>query len=86
MASHERAISEPWLLLFLDAIHQSMTIGTLGGDRMAYITYQIWLSKNSLIFEAELISVHRVLEKVSCLTEEYNCFDTTDNFLITPRS
>ena len=43
---------------------------------MAYTVYQIWLSRNSLIFEVEVVLVQRVVERARCLAKEYCRFDT----------
>lgn len=53
----------PWLGPFLDAIRHS---SDEAGGRMVYIAYQIWLSKNNIIFEAEVILVHWVLQRAIC--------------------
>lgn len=44
---------------------------------MAYIVYQIWLSKNSLVFDAEVVPFHRVLDRAIILATEYHRLDTT---------
>ncbi|XP_073109545.1 uncharacterized protein [Elaeis guineensis] len=49
--------------------------------RLAYIAYQIWLSRNSLIFDAEIVPAHRVLEKAYYLVKEYYRFDAVGQFL-----
>lgn len=48
----------PWLGPFLDAIWH---ISTKASGTMAYIAYQIWLFRNSLVFEAKVVPVHWVL-------------------------
>lgn len=43
---------------------------------MACIAYRIRLSKNSLVFDTEIVSVHRVLDTTISLATEYRRFDT----------
>ncbi|XP_073101236.1 uncharacterized protein [Elaeis guineensis] len=55
---------DPWLVSFLGFIRQSMIDRTTTvGGRMTYIAYQIWLSRNSIVFDGEVIlaPIHRVL-------------------------
>lgn len=47
--------SSSWLSTFLEAIHWS---SVEAGGRMAYIAYYNWLSKNSLVFDAEVVLMH----------------------------
>lgn len=42
---------------------------------MAYVTYHIWLSKNSLVFETEIVPAHRVQDGALSLAIEYGCFN-----------
>ena len=51
---------------------------------MIYIVYQIWLFRNYLNFDGEVVSMHRVLERAWYLIAEYLCFDATTNPLDTP--
>lgn len=37
------------------------------GGRITYIIYQIWLSKNSLVFDTEVVPAYRMLERAICL-------------------
>lgn len=46
--------------------------------RFAYIAYQIWLSRNSLVFEIEVISIHRVLSRAVFMATEYYYCDVVD--------
>lgn len=45
------------------------------GGKLAYMVHQIWLFKNSLTFEVEIVPMHRVLERAYSIAEEYGCFD-----------
>lgn len=61
----------PWISHLLDVIcHCSST-----GRKLTYIVYQIWLSRNNFVFDAEMVLAVRVLEKACELTGEYRCFD-----------
>lgn len=51
-----------------------------------YITYQIWLSRNSLVFEAKVIFVQQVLERAIYLIFEYYHLDTATIPLYAPES
>lgn len=62
----------PWLSPFLDVLCQS-SIKIVG--HLAYIVYQIWLSRNSLVFEAKVIPTHQVLEKAIYMVGEYYHFN-----------
>ena len=42
---------------------------------MMYVAYQIWLFRNNLIFEAEIVLVHWMLESAFCLAMQYSHFD-----------
>ena len=57
-------------------------MGVPRGGRMAYIAYQIWLSRNNLIFKAEVMPIHQILKRAYCLAKEYSHFDTTNKFLV----
>lgn len=59
----------PWLSSFLDVLYQSSVEVT---GRLAYIAYQTWLSRNSLVFQAKVIPADRVLERVVCVATEYH--------------
>lgn len=48
---------------------------------MAYIAYHIWLSRNSLVFDAKVVLVPRLLERATCLATKYSCFDTASTIL-----
>lgn len=48
------------------------------GGRLAYMANQIWLFRNSLAFEAEVVPVHQVLERAYSLVKEYGHFDYVD--------
>lgn len=52
-----RANTGPWPISFLDMIRRSSAEGPIGTreGRMAYVAYQIWQSRNSLMFEAEIV-------------------------------
>ena len=52
--------------------------------RMVYITYQIWLSRHSLVFDDEVIPARRVLERTVCFAQEYCQFDTATPSLDIP--
>ena len=57
------ASTDPWLASFFAFFHQSVTDRTpMVNEQMAYIAYQIWLSRNSLAFDDEVISVRWVLD------------------------
>lgn len=66
-----------------------LTYDTTGGGRLVYISYQIWLSRNYLTFEAEVVHVHCVMERAYSLAKEYNrfgCVDTVSQLGVTPSS
>lgn len=75
----------PWLESFLSTIHQSVTEGEHSyGGQMIYIAYQIWLSRNCLVFDGEVTSMRRVLERACCLAAEYLRFDAATGPFDTP--
>ena len=51
------AISGLWLPPFLNAIHQTIVESPPRGSRVTYVTYQIWLSRNSFMFDAEIVRI-----------------------------
>lgn len=51
---------------------------------MAYIAYQIWLYKNSLVFDAEVVPAHRILDRAISLAIEYYRFDTASSSVDAP--
>ena len=67
-------VDGPWLGPFLDALHQSST--DMAG-RLAYFAYQIWLSRNALVFEAKVIPVYWMVQRATSMAKEYHRFDTT---------
>lgn len=54
--------------------------------RLTYITFQIWLLRNNLIFDVEVIPIHWMLEKAYYLAEEYDHFDAVGQSLDDPSS
>ena len=45
---------------------------------MVYIAYKIWLSRNSLVFDAQVVPARRVMERASSLASKYSHFDSVD--------
>lgn len=43
---------------------------------MAYIAYQIWLSRNNLIFDDKVIPTHRILDRSIFVATKYYHSDT----------
>lgn len=42
------------------------------------MVYEIWLFKNGLVFEFEIVPIYRVLERAYSLAKEHSRFDCTD--------
>lgn len=74
--------SQPWssgLISFLAIICRSSAEDwtDIWRARMTYVAYQIRLFKNSLVFDAEIMSTHRILERAISLATKYYHFNTT---------
>ena len=63
---------DSWFPPFLDFICPS---ASKTGGRLAYITYQVWLSRNKLVFEVEITPSHRVFKRVVFLAMEFHQYD-----------
>lgn len=47
-------------------------------DGRWYVACQIWLSRNSLTFEAEVVFAHHVMKRAYSLAGKYSRFDCID--------
>lgn len=72
-----------WLDPFLEAVRYCSA--KLGGI-LVYIVYQIWLFRNSLVFEVEIVFMQWVLERAIYLAIEYCHFDIVTISLRAPKS
>lgn len=62
-------VKDPWLGPFLDKLHQSLAEVA---SQFVYIVYQIWLFRNSLVFETKITRMHQVLERAICMVAKYH--------------
>lgn len=46
---------------------------------MAYVTYQIWLYRSSLVFNTKIMHAHQILERALFLIARYYHFDTASS-------
>ena len=65
------AMSDAWLSPFLEKICRCTTKGHTIGCRMAYIAYQIWLSRNTWVFDVEVVPMYWMLDRACFLAKEY---------------
>lgn len=73
-----------WPSSFLKVIQQISTDDTTESSRLAYMAYHIYLSRNSLTFEVEIVPVNHVPEKAYSLAEykHFNYVDITGRLAI----
>lgn len=73
-----RASNGSGLILFLVMICKSFAEGwtSIWGVKIAYVTYQISLFRNNLIFNTEIMPTHQILERALSLVTKYYSFDT----------